>query len=57
MGNKEEFARKAMKLMEDETLRQKFSIEARNNLSKFKKEKIIEQWRKLIVGLEDSKGV
>lgn len=57
VGNKEEFARKAMKLMEDETLRQKFSMEARNNLSKFKKEKIIEQWRKLIVGLEDSKGV
>lgn len=56
MGDKEEFALKAMRLMEDEALRQRFSVEAKHNLGKFKKEKIMEQWRKLIFDLEDIKG-
>lgn len=56
MGDKEEFALKTMRLIEDETLRQRFSVEAKHNLGKFKKEKIMEQWRKLIFDLEDIKG-
>lgn len=55
-GNKKEFALKAMKLIEDETLRKKFSMESTNNLYKFKKEKIMEQWRKLIFDLGNPKG-
>lgn len=49
--NKESMAEKICNLIEDYNLRKSFSSRARNNLEKFSKSKIINQWVNLIEGL------